>query len=82
MVEKKIGQDTSCFCLYEERWGIVLTKLENMDKFFNNDFHELKNDVKIITEKLNNKRPTYAITFTLAFCSALITGLIILLLNK
>lgn len=68
-------------CIYEERWGMVLTKMENWDKFLNNDFHELKQDVKSITDKLNHKRPSWSVSTILIILSSLCVGLIVAMLK-
>ena len=54
---------------------------ENFNIFKNNDFHELKEDVKSLLSKMNKPRLPMSVTWTLTVASGLIVGLVVLLLT-
>ena len=73
-------------CIYEGKIAEIHTDLKNLKESFNqfktNDFHELKGNVDRIIQKMSRQRLPLWATWLLTGCSALITGLIILILKN
>ena len=72
-------------CIYEGKIATIETNLNNLDekfdKFIENDFHEIQENIKCITNRISKPRLPIYITWLLTGCSALITGLIITLVK-
>lgn len=72
-------------CKYEGKIAEIHTEVKNLKESFNqfkeNDFHEIKKDLKRITDKMAKPRLPLWVTVIFTFCSALITGLIIVLVK-
>ena len=73
-------------CIYEGKIAEIHSDLknlkENFENFKTNDFHEVKESLKCITNKMAKPRLPLWVTVIFTFCSALITGLIILILKN
>ena len=73
-------------CIYEGEIAKIETKLdlhiENFKEFKENDFHEVKNSLKCIVEKMSKQRLPLWTTWLLTSCSALITGLIVIMVKR
>ena len=73
-------------CIYE---GVIATigadlrnLKENFEKFKENDFCEVKEDLKCLVRKINRPRLPMSITWILTVGSGLIVGLIIALVKR
>ena len=68
-------------CIYEGKIAEIHTEVMNLKESFNqfktNDFHELKENVNCIVQKMSRQRLPLWASWLLVGCSALITGLII-----
>jgi len=74
------GEDKNTGCAYGKVTRAKLESLEAMfERFINNDFKELKQDMKCVKDKISNPRPSWGITFALTALCSLCTGLIIIL---
>lgn len=73
-------------CKYEGTIATIVTDLknfkENFQHFRDNDFQEIKKDLKCLVGKINKPRLPMYITWTLTLCSGLIVGLIVAFIKK
>ena len=68
-------------CAYGKVTRTMLLALEEkFDKFYSNDFKEVKEGIKEIQDKINNPRPSWAMTVVLVIltnaCTALVAALL------
>ena len=72
-------------CIYEGKISEIHTSLSHLIKDFNdfkgNDFHELKEKLECVTNKLNKPRLPMWTTWILTLSSALITGLTVFVIS-
>jgi len=65
-------------CAYGKVTRTMLKGLEDkFDKFYDNDFKEVKNGIKEIRDKINNPRPSWAMTVVITVLSSTCVGLIV-----
>jgi len=69
-------------CAYGKVTRTMLLALEEkFDKFYSNDFKEVKNGIKEIQDKINNPRPSWVTTVVIVILSNTCTALIAALLR-
>lgn len=63
-------------CSYGKVTRTMLLGLgDKFDKFYNNDFKEIKETLKGINDKLNNPHPSWATTIIITILTSMCTGL-------
>ena len=69
-------------CAYGKVTRTMLLALEEkFDKFYSNDFKEVKEGIKEIQDKINNPRPSWATTVVIVILSNACTALVAALLR-
>ena len=69
-------------CAYGKVTRTMLLALEEkFDKFYSNDFKEVKEGIKEIQSKINNPRPSWATTVVIVILSNACTALVAALLR-
>ena len=69
-------------CAYGKVTRTMLLALEKkFDNFYSNDFKEVKNGIKEIQDKINNPRPSWAMTVVIVILSNACTALVAALLR-
>jgi len=69
-------------CAYGKVTRTMLLALEEkFDKFYSNDFKEVKNGIKEIQDKINNPRPSWVTTVVIVILSNTCTALVAALLK-
>ena len=70
-------------CIMEAEIAKISANLENLktnfEQFKTNDFHELKEAIKCITNKMNKTRPSWTVSWIITFLSSAVIGLLVLL---